>query len=324
MTCPDEDTLFALVRGGLAPGPAASVAAHADGCEGCQVALGEVARLAAREEPPRAPKPLAPGDEIGDRFRLVERLGGGGAGVVWSAMDRAGSETVALKFLRVATPDQVRRLLREARLAGALRHPNLVTAREVIPVDDRPPVLVMELLRGESLALQIARGALEPDAACAVMAPLADAVAALHALAIVHRDIKPSNVFLVGDSPRLLDLGLAKQLRGGAHTRPTTAGKLLGTPRYMAPEQLVAVGDADERADVWALGAVLYEVLAGKPHVDAHRPAAVMRSLAAGIPPLRALAPRVPERIATLTMQMLRTDRRERPSASAVAAALRA
>jgi serine/threonine protein kinase len=311
------------VRGGLAPGPAASVAAHADSCEACQVALGEVARLAVGDESPRATRSLAQGDEIGGRFRLIERLGGGGAGVVWSAATCLGSETVALKFLRVATPDLVRRLLREARLAAALHHPNLVTAREVLTFDDRPPVLVMELLRGESQTLRIGRGALEPDAACAMMAPLCDAVAALHALAIVHRDIKPSNVFLVGDSPRLLDLGLAKQLRGGAHTRPTTAGKLLGTPRYMAPEQLVVVGDADEKADVWALGAVLYELLAGKPHVDAHRPAAVMRALAAGIPPLRALAPRVPERIATITMQMLCPDRRERPKASAVAAALR-
>ncbi len=332
MSCPDEDALFALISGRLPRERSDLIAAHADGCVGCQTALGEVARLVmggTRRDIAPPTRPLLSGDVIADRFRLIALLGEGGAGVVWSASPMDGGWPVALKFLRRDDPRLVRRLTREARLASSLKHPNLVPVHELLALTDRAPALVMDLLVGESLAARLARGRVEATLAAAILAAVCDGVAALHGVSIVHRDLKPSNVFLVRDGereewPRVLDFGMAKQLGAANGTRPTTIGTLLGTPRYMAPEQLLAVGDSDERTDVWALGAILYETLAGVPHVSAHKPAHVMRAIVAGIRPLGEVAPEVPEAIASLAMRMLSVERNDRPTAAAAAATLRA
>jgi serine/threonine-protein kinase len=331
MPCPEEDTLFALVRGELARERAGAIAAHADDCPSCQTALGEVARLVMGGARARAPRrrvePLHAGQVVAGRYTLGQLLGEGGAGEVWSAEPLDGGAPVALKFLRWDDARLLQRLLREAKLARSLQHPNLLAVHDVLAIADRPPALVLELLRGESLASRLTKGPL-PRAA-SVLAEVCDAVAALHAARILHRDLKPANVFLTrrdgrDDWPRVLDLGMAKRTDDArGTTRPTTVGTLLGTPRYMAPEQLVAAGELDERADVWALGAILYEAVSGTPHVDAHRPAHVLRAIGRGVRPLAEVAPHAPPAALDVAMRMLSVDRKRRPSAAEAAAALR-
>jgi serine/threonine-protein kinase len=295
---------------------------HAESCVACQAALGEAARAAAGDDA-RAPLvgTLRAGRRLGD-LRLREVLGAGATAVVWSA-ERPGGELVAIKFLRIADARLLRRMRREARLFQSVGHPNLVRIEAFVETEVGP-ALVMEHLRGESFARRLAEaGRLGVEEATSVLAPAFRAVAALHAAGIVHRDLKPSNLFLERTDggavrPRVLDLGLGKRfLREGDTSRPTSEPALIGTPRYMAPEQLVAAADIDARADLWSLGAVLYESLAGRPHVSAHRAAHVLREITAGIPPLASVAPDVPPHLAELASRLLSVDRSARPSAAA-------
>jgi serine/threonine-protein kinase len=161
--------------------------------------------------------------------------------------------------------------------------------------------------------------------AAALLFPVLDALAALHAAGIVHRDVKPSNVFIEvteqGERARLLDLGLARALNPELSTvgflRLTAPGTALGTPRYMAPEQLQGKDDVDASADVWAFGAILFELLTGRPHIDVADYNDVVRALRTdSIASVARLAPDVPGELSTMVDLALRRDRRERPAAS--------
>src|SRR5215218_882104 len=212
--------------------------------------------------PPSAPTP----DRIG-RYRVERKIGEGGMGVVYAARDERLQRTVALKTIRGVDDEAARRRVwREARAAAGISHPNICQLYEVEETDDGL-VLAMELLEGEPLAARLARGALSPADSSAISLEVLDALAAVHARGLIHRDLKPSNLFLTPHGVKLLDFGLARPvsttLGTDTATLLTEAGTIVGTPNYMAPEQVR--GEAlDARADLFAMAAMFFEMLSGR------------------------------------------------------------
>ena len=211
-------------------------------------------------------------------YRIVRKLGEGGMGVVYAAEDERLHREVAIKTLRGAGDGSSReRLLREARAAASVSHPNVCQLFDIGDEEGRP-FLVMELLEGESLAERLRRGALPLPEATQTALSILTALEALHGRGFIHRDLKPSNVFLTSHSVKLLDFGLVREAHsvtisadsttlkpgGGGDSPLTAAGMLVGTPRYMAPEQLLGA-QVDARADLFAAGTLLYEMISGQP-----------------------------------------------------------
>jgi DNA-binding winged helix-turn-helix (wHTH) protein len=206
-------------------------------------------------------------------FRVLERLGGGGMGVVYRAEDLKLGRQVALKFLPpelVSDPVSLGRFEREARTASALNHPNVCTVYSVEECANQP-VIVMELLEGETLEGVLARGALAHGDALRFANQVAGALDAAHRKGIVHRDLKPGNVILTTAGVKVLDFGLAKNARLAAR-EVTQAGAIVGTLRYMSPEQLRG-NEADARSDIHSFGLMFYEMLTGNPAVEGQTPA---------------------------------------------------
>jgi TolB-like protein len=213
-------------------------------------------------------------DRIGP-YRIVRKLGEGGMGVVYAAEDERLNRAVAIKTIREAGDAIAReRFMREARAAASLSHPNVCQLFDIGDTEGTP-FLVMELLDGESLAERILRGALPLPEAIRITLAILTALEALHSRGFVHRDLKPSNVFLTGFGVKLLDFGLVRelpqpQLSASATTMQqgrspvTLSGMIVGTPRYMAPEQILG-GLADARTDLFAVAVLLYEMVAGTP-----------------------------------------------------------
>jgi pentatricopeptide repeat protein len=217
---------------------------------------------------------LAVGSRLGP-YEILARLGAGGMGEVWRARDTRLGRDVAIKVLPAefaADPERLRRFEREAKATAALSHPNILDVHDVGTADG-VPYLVEELLEGESLKERIERGPLPVGEALAIATAVARGLEAAHGKAIVHRDLKPANVFLTGHGTvKILDFGLAKVIEPAASqvetlthapTGATQAGQVLGTVAYMAPEQARGVA-VDQRADIFAFGIVLYEMLAGE------------------------------------------------------------
>ena len=208
----------------------------------------------------------APGS-IG-RFRVTGTLGQGGMGIVYAAHDARLDRAVAIKVIRndAAGDGAAReRLWREARAAAAVSHPNVCQLYEIGEADDQL-YLAMELLEGQSLAARLEAGALPTTEALGVTLTALGALEALHERGLVHRDLKPSNVFLTKYGVKLLDFGLARELMSDDQATAadlTLPGKVVGTPAYMAPEQLSG-RPVDARTDLFATGALLYEMLTGR------------------------------------------------------------
>jgi tetratricopeptide (TPR) repeat protein len=243
---------------------------------------------------------LRPGAVVG-RFELVRELGRGGFGVVWEARDRQLGRSVAFKAVRPGDRAGAReeRLLREAEAAARLSHPNVVTLHEAGQCE-HGPYLVLELLRGQTLSGRLAQGPVPVREALRIAVEIARALAHAHAEGVVHRDLKPGNVFLCDDGRvKVLDLGLAH-----AFGRRRADG---GTPEYMAPEQSRGAPE-DERTDVFALGLVLYRMLAGVLPYAGDRGRWVLGTRAAP----RLEIPDVPA-LGTLVARMLSRDPVERP-----------
>ena len=201
-----------------------------------------------------------PGTVYAGRYRLERKLGTGGMAVVWAAHDEVLGRRVAVKALHVPSEDGSRRFTREARIGAQLRHPNLVTIYDVID-EGVSVLLVMELVEGPSLAELLAARRLPPDEALGILEPVASALDAAHGAGVVHRDVKPANILVGADGrPRLADLGIAT---AAAATRITQSGTVLGTPAYIAPEQLEGEA-ATPASDVYSLAAVAFEMLAGQ------------------------------------------------------------
>src|SRR5438876_1746912 len=200
-------------------------------------------------------------------FRLLNRLGEGGMGVVYAAQDERLGRRVAIKMSREAsTASYAReRFWREARAAARISHPNVCQIYDV-GEEEGELWIAMELLEGEALAARIATGPLPLSDAGTIVLSMLSALEALHQRQIVHRDLKPSNVFLTPHGVKLLDFGLARQAgvqREVTASVLTQPGTLMGTPRYMSPEQLRGQG-ADLRTDLFSLSAILFEMLGGR------------------------------------------------------------
>jgi serine/threonine protein kinase len=271
--------------------------------------------------------PQGPG-EIGrlGPYRVSRVLGVGGMGVVFEAVDVQLHRAVALKALLpvlAASPNSRERFLREARAAAAIDHDHVVTIYQV--GEDRGlPYLAMQLLRGESLETRLRRdGRLPPAEALRVGREVAEGLAAAHERGLIHRDVKPANIWLQAGSGRvkLLDFGLARAMADDSHF--TQSGAVLGTPAYMAPEQ-VRGRAVDGRADLFGLGCVLYRCLTGRLPFAGADTLAILSALATETPrPMHELNSEVPPALADLVMRLLAKDPNRRPSsARAVAEAL--
>ncbi len=235
---------------------------------------------------------------IAGRYELREIIGHGASGVVVEAVDRRLGRLVALKMMRGRTSAEERqRMEREVSVSARLNHGNLVTVHDA-GMHEGLFYIVMELVIGEPLGAPMRRGEISPRQAVAIVAALLDGLAHAHARGVVHRDVKPANILLTMSehaghgTPKLTDFGIARTEASDL----TLAGTLAGTPAYMAPEQLRGE-TADARADLWGLGVVLFEMLAGRhpfrppgdffavTHAIVHRPIPALDSLVPGLPP---------------------------------------
>ncbi|GAB4566342.1 MAG: hypothetical protein Tsb0020_17940 [Haliangiales bacterium] len=208
------------------------------------------------------------GQVIGDRYRIVRKIGEGGIGLVFEATHVYIHKRVALKLLRkqpAASEEAVQRLHREARATSAIGHPNIVKIEDFGVTADDSVFLAMEWLEGESLEARVERGPLSLDDALVVVEQVCRGLDAAHQTGVIHRDLKPDNIFLVptddGEQAKILDFGLAK-LEAAGDPKLTRTGTFVGTPYYIAPEQ-AAGAEVDSRCDIYALGVILYELTTG-------------------------------------------------------------
>ena len=304
-----------------------SLLAHEDEAAGFMEspALDVAARMVAEDQDAA----VVAGERI-HQYEVLSRLGAGGMGEVYLAEDTRLGRRVALKFLpALLTRDtaQLRRFEQEARAVAALSHPNVCTIHEVIATAEGRHCLVMEYVEGETLRQRLAAGRMDVGEALDVAIQVATALSAAHALGIVHRDIKPENVMLRRDGyVKVLDFGLAKlserqavDVGSGAprlsvvdtwiHTSP---GMVMGTASYMSPEQARGL-PVDARTDVWSLGVVLYEMVAGRRPFEGATLTDVIVAVVERQPaPLTSHAPETPPQLERIVQRSLAKDREER------------
>jgi serine/threonine-protein kinase len=211
---------------------------------------------------------------VGGKYRLSRQIGAGAMGVVWAAVNETIAREVALKLILNSNEELRLRLLREGRTCGSLRHKNIVEVYDVGETAEGEPFLVMQLLNGETVADVLKRmRRLDPPEAAGVARDVALALCAAHEAGIIHRDLKPANILLHEEAGptgatvkvvKVLDFGVCKTIGGDAPDGlATVTGGLVGSPAYMSPEQARAQRDIDQRSDIWSLGVVLFEMLAG-------------------------------------------------------------
>jgi serine/threonine-protein kinase len=272
------------------------------------------------------------GTTVAGRYRLLRMIGEGGMGAVFEAEAAPSGARVAVKLIKpayAASPEVNARFLQEVRVATSIGHPNIVRVLDA-GTDAAGPYIVLELLVGETLCDVLERRTLGPREALGVMAATIAALGAAHAVGVVHRDIKPENIFLLGGADRctgvkLLDFGISKilsmQSAGGGLTR---AGMAVGTPDYMSPEQ-AGGGRVDGRADLWSVGAVLYEAIArAKPFEGESYQQLVSRIILMPHVPLAQRVPAAPRGVCDLIDRALRKEAADRyASAEAMLADVR-
>lgn len=265
-------------------------------------------------------------------YRIVRLLGEGGMGAVYEAVNDAIERRVAIKILHsqyAKNPEVTLRFFNEARAVNRIEHPSIVQVSDYAQLPDSTAYIVMEFLRGESLASRVHRGPLPCSSALHIAWQVAEALSAAHAKGIVHRDLKPHNVMLVcdpvapgGERAKILDFGIAKLMQ--EQSQGTATNAVLGTPQYMSPEQCRGAGGVDDKTDVYALGVMLYEMLAGRrPFVAAGYGELISMHLREEPTPLCELAPHLPESVVSLVHRLLAKERHQRPNMHEVLSALR-
>ena len=350
--CLDEEAILSFCRGSMALARRPSVEAHLAECDECRALVSAVVRSSIVEpkevvaDPAMAPttpaqggfgssverapqpvpalplaSPVRPGDVLAGKY-LVERvLGAGGMGVVVAARHTQLEQRVALKFLLPAAceaPGAIARFLREGKAAARITSEHVARVVDTGVLEGGAPYLVMEYLDGSDLGALVAkRGPLHFAQAIEYVLQACEAIVEAHQLGIVHRDLKPANLFLSqrkDGSPlvKVLDFGISKA-DGGSQTQLTSTSMLMGSPRYMSPEQMVSAKDVDARTDVWALGVILYELVTGRPVWQADTVQGLCALIAtAPAPPLRMHAPLAPELLEHVVSRCLVKDPEQR------------
>jgi serine/threonine-protein kinase len=267
---------------------------------------------------------LQEGSPVGE-YEIQQQIGEGAMGTVYSAIHPLIGKRVAVKVLKpelCANPGQVDRFVQEAQTVNRIGHPNIVDVFSLGELPDGRAYMVMEWLRGEDLKTRLARGPITVADACDILDGIARALDAAHAKDIVHRDLKPDNVFLhqVDNGPlmvKLLDFGIAKLVRVTPGMEKTQTGNMLGTPRYISPEQARGIS-VDARSDIYSLGVMAYEMLAGRPPFQGETAMdLVVKHLSEEPPPLSQFA-KVPKSIEQCVMRMLAKEPALRPSLETV------
>ncbi len=276
------------------------------------------------------PRPVLPQCTVlGGKYRIDDVIGRGGFGVVYRATQVDLGRSVAIKTLHGTRldPDTLMRFEREARATSSLGHPHIVQVTD-FRFDD-PPFIVMELLLGRPLSALLPTGERLPmQRAARIAIQVLSGLEAAHRIGIVHRDVKPANIFLVrtatgDDMVKVLDFGIAKDVSGTGASGSTMTGAIIGTVGYMAPEQAMGLA-VDARADVYAVGCVLYRMLAGRSAIPANNVPELLRVLAHGaVVPIERHDPNLPPALASVVARALAADPDARfPSADAMAQAL--
>jgi serine/threonine protein kinase len=290
-----------------------------------------------QRERARAAREALLGRTIAGKWVLRSLIGHGGMGAVYEAENTAVGNRVAIKFVdpEFATDETVvARFSREARATSAVESAHIVSVFDAGTEDGRP-YLVMELLRGEDLGERLRKSRTVPlSEALHVVAQVLKGLARAHAAGIVHRDLKPDNVFLANSDhdplfAKIVDFGVSKIERPRASTMPmalTGRGTVLGTPLYMSPEQAQSSSDVDARADLYSVGAILFECLTGRPpHVGETYEQVILSICMSDAPDVRTIAPEIPEDVAAFVAKALSRDRDKRfLTADAMLDALRA
>ena len=265
--------------------------------------------------PPPSDLPVAIGEVIAGRYLVSNVIGRGGMGIVAAGRHLELGERVAIKFLHREHASHTERFFREARAAARIRSEHVVRIFDVGRLPSGDAYIVMERLSGEDLAARLERGPLRATAIADILVDACHALAEAHAAGIIHRDLKPANIYLArgpggDDVVKLLDFGIAKVPEAGAITQTAA---VLGSPVYMAPEQLMASRDVDARSDIWSLGIILYEALTGTLPFEGdsivHLGILIREK---PTPRARDLQPEVPEELDAVIARCLAKDRADR------------
>jgi eukaryotic-like serine/threonine-protein kinase len=262
------------------------------------------------------------GDILAGKYRVERLLGAGGMGVVVAARHIQRDEKVALKFLLLEAlhnSEAVARFAREARAAGKIKNEHVARVTDVGTLPNGAPYMVMEYLEGRDLAAWLKQGgALPIEQAVEFVLQACIAVADAHTLGIVHRDLKPGNLFCVRRSDgqlsvKVLDFGISKMADAGASGSATRTSALMGSPLYMSPEQMRSSKDVDAQTDIWALGVILFELMAGRPAFLGESVTELAIKVAnEPTPPVRRFRPDVPSGLEAIIFKCLEKDRRQR------------
>ncbi len=265
----------------------------------------------------------AEGGLIGGRYRILRCVGKGGMGAVWAAKNEAVLRDVAIKVLlpEVAKhPQIVERFFNEARICGALHHPNIVEVLDMGQAEDGSPFIVMEMLQGLPLSkFMEQRGPLPPAEILPIVRDVARTLILTHQKSVVHRDLKPDNLFLhhlpTGQTiVKILDFGISKIQQGEGSVKLTRTGAVMGSPAYMSPEQASGQGSLDHRTDIYSLGVVLYEALSQRlPFQNAENYNALIIALATQDPPdITTVCPGLPPGVVALVRDAMKRDVNQR------------
>ncbi len=260
----------------------------------------------------------APGIIVDSKYRLAERIGGGGMGDVYRAEHATNGRALAIKFLHPElsdNPDLAQRFFQEAQAVNRIRHPNIVDVLDA-GVGELGPYIVMEFLDGESVGAALSRlGRFDTEAAIGTAVPVLEALDAAHRVGVIHRDLKPENVFIAYDANkgiavvRLLDFGIAKMLDGTGTMPRTRTGVVFGTPDYLSPEQATGELSLDGRSDLFAVGVLMYELLTGtRPFRAPTAVATAFRVVHAEVPNLAATGVYVDPRLEAVVQKLLQKE----------------